>query len=87
MISGARYGHTNLIAQDWRELARFYQEQFGCIPVPPERDFKGKDLERGTGIPGAELRGAHLRLPGHGPEGRRSRSSTTTSSKTNQTWR
>jgi hypothetical protein len=26
-------------------------------------------LERGTGIPGAELRGEHLRLPDHGPEG------------------
>ncbi len=69
MISGSRYGHTNLIAHDWRMLARFYEEQFGCVPVPPERDFKGKDLERGTGIPGAELRGVHLLLPGHGPNG------------------
>ena len=69
MIAGARYGHTNLIANDWRALSRFYQEQFGCTPVPPERDFKGQDLERGTGIPGAELRGEHLRLPGHGEEG------------------
>ncbi len=69
MISGAKYGHTNLIAKDWRSLAGFYQELFGCIPVPPERDFKGGDLERGTGIPGAELRGVHLRLPGHGPDG------------------
>jgi len=69
MISGARYVHTNLIAQDWRALARFYQELFGCTPVPPERDFKGRDLERGTGIAGAELRGAHLRLPGYGPGG------------------
>jgi predicted enzyme related to lactoylglutathione lyase len=69
VIAGVKYGHTNLIAKDWRALALFYQELFGCIPVPPERDFKGPDLERGTGIPGAELRGAHLRLPGHGPEG------------------
>lgn len=69
MISGSRYGHTNLIAHDWRMLARFYEEQFDCVPVPPERDFKGKDLERGTGIPGAELRGVHLLLPGHGPNG------------------
>ncbi len=37
--------------------------------MPPERDFKGADLEHGTGIPGAELRGEHLRLPGHGPKG------------------
>ena len=57
MIAGAKYGHTNLIAKDWRALSRFYQEHFGCTPVPPERDFKGPDLERGTGIPGAELRG------------------------------
>ena len=69
MIAGARYGHTNLIADDWKSLSRFYQDLFGCIPVPPERDFKGADLERGTGIAGAELRGEHLRLPGHGPEG------------------
>jgi predicted enzyme related to lactoylglutathione lyase len=69
MIEGARYGHTNLIAEDWRALARFYEQQFGCTPVPPERDFKGRDLERGTGIAGAELRGAHLRLPGHGDDG------------------
>ena len=69
MIAGARYGHTNLVADDWRALSRFYQDLFGCIPVPPERDFKGPDLDRGTGIPGAELRGEHLRLPGHGPEG------------------
>jgi len=69
MIAGARYGHTNLIANDWRALSRFYQDLFGCAPVPQVRDFKGPDLDRGTGIAGAELRGEHLRLPGHGPEG------------------
>jgi catechol 2,3-dioxygenase-like lactoylglutathione lyase family enzyme len=69
MIAGARYGHTNLIADDWQALSRFYQDLFGCIPVPPQRDFKGPELERGTGIAGAELRGEHLRLPGHGPDG------------------
>jgi hypothetical protein len=25
MIAGARYGHTNLVALDWRALSRFYQ--------------------------------------------------------------
>lgn len=69
MIAGASYGHTNLISHDWRALSRFYQDLFGCVPVPPERDFKGPDLERGTGIAGAELRGEHLRLPGHGADG------------------
>lgn len=69
MIAGARYAHTNLIARDWKALARFYGDLFGCVLVPPERNYKGSDLERGTGIPGAELRGVHLRLPGHGPDG------------------
>ncbi len=65
----AKYAHTNLIAQDWQSLARFYQEVFGCVPVPPERDFQGEKLEAGTGIPGAHLRGVHLRLPGYGDNG------------------
>lgn len=69
MIQGVRYGHTNLIARDWRALAKFYEDVLGCVPVPPERHYKGHDLERGTGIPGAEVRGAHLRLPGHGSDG------------------
>ena len=65
----ARFGHVNLIARDWRALADFYVELFGCVLVPPERDYSGGDLERGTAVPGAALRGAHLRLPGHGPDG------------------
>ena len=69
MIAGARYVHTNLIARDWRALARFYQNVFGCVPVPPERDYAGAELEAGTGIPGASLRGVHLRLPGYGADG------------------
>jgi predicted enzyme related to lactoylglutathione lyase len=69
VISGVRYGHTNLIARDWRLLAGFYERLFGCVPVPPERDYRGPDLERGTGVPGAALRGVHLRLPGHGTDG------------------
>lgn len=65
----ARFVHTNLIAKDWRSLAKFYQEVFECVPVPPERHLKGKDLERGTGISGAQLDGVHLRLPGFHGEG------------------
>lgn len=65
----ARFGHVNLIARDWRTLAAFYTDLFGCELVPPERDYAGPDLERGTGVPGAALRGAHLRLPGFGPDG------------------
>ena len=65
----ARYAHTNLIARDWQKLAAFYEAVFGCIPVPPVRDFSGPDLEAGTGVPGASLRGVHLLLPGHGTDG------------------
>ena len=65
----ARYIHTNLIARDWRRLAAFYQSVFGCVPVLPERDLAGEWLERGSGVPGARLRGLHLRLPGFGEAG------------------
>ncbi|MEX2029500.1 MAG: VOC family protein [Anaerolineales bacterium] len=69
MNSVPRYAHTNLVARDWRALAGFYERVFGGVPVPPERDYSGPALEAGTGIPGARLRGVHLRLPGHGPNG------------------
>jgi predicted enzyme related to lactoylglutathione lyase len=69
MVIDAKYVHTNLIAHDWKKLARFYQEVFGCVPVFPERHYSGRDLERGTGVPGTELHGVHLRLPGYGDEG------------------
>ncbi len=65
MSISARFVHTNLIARDWKSLARFYQELFGCVPVPPERDFKGTDLDAATGLAGAHLTGVHLRLPGY----------------------
>ena len=61
----ARYVHTNLIARDWQHLAQFYQTAFGCVPLSPERHYTGADLERGTGVRGAELHGVHLRLPGY----------------------
>jgi predicted enzyme related to lactoylglutathione lyase len=60
----ARFVHINIVAQDWRRLAQFYQEVFGCIPVPPERNLSGDWLEKGTTVAGAEIRGIHLRLPG-----------------------
>jgi predicted enzyme related to lactoylglutathione lyase len=69
MTIHARYVHTNLIAQDWQALARFYGEVFGCTPVPPQRDLSGPEMDAGTGIPGVRLRGMHLRLPGYGDAG------------------
>ena len=68
-VAGVRFGHVNLIADDWRRLAEFYKTVFGCEPVPPERNYAGSDLERGTAVPAARLRGVHLWLPGHGERG------------------
>jgi catechol 2,3-dioxygenase-like lactoylglutathione lyase family enzyme len=65
----ARYVHTNLIARDWRALAEFYTRLFGCIIVPPERDYRSPDLDRLTALPNAHQFGAHLRLPGWGENG------------------
>jgi catechol 2,3-dioxygenase-like lactoylglutathione lyase family enzyme len=69
MAIPATYAHTNLIARDWQALAAFYQTVFGCSPVPPERDLAGDAIERGSRVPGARLRGVHLRFPGHGEAG------------------
>ncbi len=68
-IDGARFGHVNVTGRDWRRLAAFYTELFGLELVPPERDYRGPDLEAATRVAGAHLTGAHLRLPGHGPSG------------------
>ena len=65
----AKYVHTNLVAKDWRALADFYIRVFGCVPVPPERDYTGAAFDALTGIPGARLRGMHLRMPGYGDGG------------------
>jgi predicted enzyme related to lactoylglutathione lyase len=65
----ATYRHTNIVAADWRALARFYEDVFGCTPVPPPRDLSGAWLDRGTGVPDAHLTGIHLLLPGHGGSG------------------
>ena len=65
----AKYVHTNLIAENWHTLTNFYTDVFGCTLVPPERDFQGDALDAGTGLKGAHLSGAQLRLPGYGEGG------------------
>lgn len=69
MTIPAKFVHTNLIAQDWGKLVWFYEQVFGCRPVPPERHLSGQWLEDGTGVLGAEIEGVHLRLPGYGEQG------------------
>lgn len=68
-IEDVRFGHVNVTSRDWRRLAAFYTEVFGCELVPPERDIRSADLDAATGLHDAHLTGAHLRLPGHGPTG------------------
>ncbi len=68
-IEGAKFGHVNVTGRDWRRLAQFYMDLFGMELVPPERDYRGPDLEAATRVAGAHLTGAHLRLPGHGDAG------------------
>lgn len=69
MAVGARFAHVNIVAEDWRRLAQFYEQVLGCVPVLPARDLRGKGLEMATGLPGARIRGVHLRLPGCGDLG------------------
>lgn len=59
-----RYKHTNVIARDWRAIARFYQDVFGCTVASSERDFTQAWLAKGTGVANATLQGVHLELPG-----------------------
>ena len=65
----AKYVHTNLIAEDWQGLAKFYTDVFGCSLVPPERDYRGADLDLAIGLKDAHLTGVHLRQPGWGDNG------------------
>lgn len=69
MVVKARFAHTNLVARDWRLLAQFYISLFGCEARGPERDLSGEWLESLTGVSGAQLKGVHLSLPGHGHSG------------------
>jgi len=62
----AKYVHTNIVARDWRKLADFYQQVFGCVPVPPERDYQGQWINDVTAIDQpVSIEGMHLRLPGY----------------------
>ena len=64
-----KYVHTNIIADDWRALADFYIQVFGCKPVLPERDLSGSWLDSLTCIENSHITGIHLSLPGCGENG------------------
>ena len=64
-----RFSHANIVAEDWRSLAKFYEEVFECVCLLPERDVSGEWLGKGTGVKDAEIKGVHLRLPGFQGDG------------------
>ena len=65
----ARFAHTNIVAHDWKRIAAFYTDVFGCTPVPPERKHRGEWLSSLVGVRDATIDGLHLRLPGCGEDG------------------
>lgn len=64
-----KFRHANIVSADWEALADFYCEVFECKRIGPTRYFSGPHVSSGTGIPGAVIEGAHLALPGGGPDG------------------
>jgi predicted enzyme related to lactoylglutathione lyase len=69
LMKKIRYKHTNLVAADRDKLAKFYENVFGCIRIPPERHLSGEWLAKGTGVKNANFSGVHLNLPGYGKNG------------------
>ncbi|QGY39647.1 VOC family protein [Pseudodesulfovibrio cashew] len=63
-----KYVHTNLIARDWKRLAEFYEQVFGCKPLSA-RDLSGRWLDGVTGLDDAHITGMHMSLPGFGEGG------------------
>ncbi len=63
------FSHACIVTRDVERLGAFYIDVFGCAVSGPERDLGGEWLERGTGLPGARIRGIHLLVPGHGDDG------------------
>lgn len=60
-----QFVHLNIVAKDWKKLAKFYMNVFNCKPKLPERHLKGDWLEKATKIKGAKIDGIHLTLPGN----------------------
>lgn len=64
-----KFAHVSVTARDLEKLTAFYINALGCTHALPEKGFSGEWLEKGTGVPGAEFRRVHLRLPGAGEDG------------------
>lgn len=64
-----KFTHINIVAQDWQKLADFYCTVFNCEKIYPERDLKGKWIDKITNISKVHIKGIHLKVPGYGNEG------------------
>jgi predicted enzyme related to lactoylglutathione lyase len=64
-----KYAHTNIVAKDWKCLAKFYTEVFNCQPLYPERNLSGEWIEKVTSLKQVNIKGIHLRLPGFDENG------------------
>lgn len=62
---GIRFLHVNANTANWKKTMGFYQQVFGLQKTGAERDYKGEFIVQLTGIPGAEVRGQHMALPGY----------------------
>jgi len=64
-----RLAHVSITAKDLTRLREFYEKALGFVVARPERGFTGGWLGKGTGVPGADMRRVHLRLPDSGEGG------------------
>jgi len=69
LVLNVKYVHTNLVARDWKLLAKFYIKVFGCKAKPPERNLRGDWLDSLTSLGNAHITRMHLDLPGYGKDG------------------
>ncbi|MEW6144476.1 MAG: VOC family protein [Thermodesulfobacteriota bacterium] len=62
-----RLAHVSITAKDLSKLREFYEKALGFVETKPEREFSGKWLDKGTGVPGAGIKRVHLKLPDDEP--------------------
>ncbi|MDO4941864.1 MAG: VOC family protein [Lachnospiraceae bacterium] len=55
--------HVNMNAKDWKKLAAFYEEVFGCVQAPPAKEITGDYAAELTGLQGAEIHGMTMIFP------------------------
>ncbi len=55
--------HVNINAKDWKKVAAFYEEVFGCTRILPEKAIAGDYAKQLTGLDGADIGGITLAFP------------------------